>query len=168
MTNFVPSPLFNNWFLGKKVQSNLIICSPYIKEDSVIALLNHFGIVPGNNNPYPIDVYASGNPITYLKRSSDISALRYLASIDNVRIHLLTNIHMKVYCIDKKELLIGSGNWTPSGLFPRGNVEAALSSEKEDDIEEFLKYCSEMINITLWRDIFEHTGHIIKIRGSSL
>ena len=54
------------------------------------------------------------------------------------------NIHMKAYCLDKCHLLVGSGNWTPSGLFPQGNIEAALSTTDEKDIGSFLDYCNKM------------------------
>lgn len=141
---FVPSPLFDNWFLDKTVERELVICSPFIKRQAVEDLLNHFKIIPGNPNSISIDIYTSGNVITYIRKSSDPSAIRLLSEISNVRIHLLANIHMKAYCIDKSKLLIGSGNWTPSGLFPQGNIEAALSTEDQKDIAAFFDYCKKM------------------------
>ena len=141
---FIPSPLFDNWFVGKDVNKELIICSPYIKLDSVVRLFDSLGIGQCNPKGLVIKIYTSGDILTYLKKSSDSSIFDYLSKIPKLHIHLLMNIHMKAYCIDKSELLIGSGNWTPSGLYSRGNIEAAIATTEHDDLESFLKYCEEM------------------------
>ncbi len=144
MKHFVPSLLMNNWFQGKKVEDEFVVCSPFIKKEAVELMLKQLGFKFGDPGSPSLVVYTSGNPLTYVKKSSDVSAIRYLSSFSNVSIHLLYNIHMKAYCIDREELLIGSGNWTPSGLLSQGNIEAAMSSDDKDDLDAFFEYCNEI------------------------
>jgi len=139
MVEFIQSPLFDEWFEGKRLSRHLVICSPYIKEGAIRAIFDYFRI--DTQTSLPIEIYTTGRPEVYVSGSSDISAIEFLTQFKTVKIYLLDNIHMKAYCIDDDVLLVGSGNCTAPGLFAQGNVEAAISTTDKDVIDQFNAYC---------------------------
>lgn len=146
MADFIRSPLFDNWFVDKSPSKCLVICAPYIKEDAIRTVFDKFNLTPATT--VNIDIFTTGRPEVFVSGSSDISVFEYLSTFKTVTIYLVDNIHMKAYCIDDKILLIGSGNCTASGLFPQGNVEAAISSAESDVIVQFNAYCKAIAAVS--------------------
>lgn len=146
MADFIKSPLFDNWFVDKVPSKHLVVCAPYIKEDAIRTIFDQFKITP--STAVLIDIFTTGRPDVFVSGSSDISAFEFLSSFKTVSIYLVDNIHMKAYCIDDEVLLVGSGNCTSPGLFPQGNVEAAISSTESDVIFQFNAYCKAIAAVS--------------------
>ena len=146
MADFIKSPLFDNWFVDKVPFKHLVICAPYIKEDAIRTIFDYFKL--DQSTSVVIDIFTTGRPDVFVSGSSDISAFEFLSTFKTVSIHLIDNIHMKAYCIDDEVLLVGSGNCTSPGLFPQGNVEAAISTTESDVIIQFNAYCKAIASVS--------------------
>jgi len=155
----IKSPTYNNWFIHNKPKKSLIICTAYLKNNALNKLFETYGIT-SDENSINIEVLIRGNLSDFLNKSSDISALESLIKIKNLdieNVRRLTNLHMKAYLIDDKELLIGSANLTNSGLFANGysgNIEQAIAINEENIISDFKSYYSEIIKEGEPLDIF--------------
>ena len=150
MADFVQSPLFDNWFIKHKPVRRLVICAPYIKEDAIRKVFDQFDLIAPST--IKIDIFTTGRPEVFVSGGSDLSAIDFLSSFGDVTLYLIDNIHMKAYCIDDECLLVGSGNCTMPGLFPSGNVEAAISTNESVVINQFSLYCKSLIPFCLVLD----------------
>ena len=146
MADFIKSPLFDNWFADQVPSKHLVVCAPYIKEDAIRTIFDQFKLTP--STAVIIDIFTTGRPDVFVSGSSDVSAFEFLSAFKTVSIYLVDNIHMKAYCIDDEVLLVGSGNCTSPGLFPQGNVEAAISSTESDVIIQFNAYCKAIAAVS--------------------
>lgn len=119
--------------LEKKIascQSDLVILSSFIKLPAVEWILN----LINPNTTVRLVGKMSVNDI--LDGASDLEACQY--ALDNGwKIGLKDNLHAKVYMVDRKHLLVGSNNLTPSGLGlgTSGNLEFGVCFEP--DIRSF-------------------------------
>ena len=93
-------------------------------------------------------VLTSGRKDVFVQGGSDISAIRLMAEIENAKVYLVDNLHMKAYCIDDTQLLITSGNCTKNGLYAGGNIEAGISTGNPKEISDFMAYFHEAINVS--------------------
>jgi len=148
MSNFIISPIYENWVAKESLSDGLVICSPYIKKSALDEILYHFDIKQSSYDK-KLTVITSGDPQYFAKGSSDITALRQLSLIPGVKIYLLNNLHMKAYCVDNKELLITSGNCTERGLFSGGNIEGGIATTDKREIAAFNEYCYEMMESSI-------------------
>lgn len=140
VSKLIISPIFENWVERYIPRKKLIMCAPYIKEGAIKQVFDHFGI--SNNNEIEITIITTSVPTVYSSRSSDISVMSFFSKIDNLRVFLIDNLHMKAFCIDNEILLVGSGNLTDSGLghTPYGNIEAGIETKDKETIDAFLLY----------------------------
>lgn len=147
-TNFIRSPLFENWFYKAEniPKESLIICSPYFKKSAFDQIFDYYSI---SNDKCEIDikVLIRGQLNDFIQGSSDIATLELLNTIKKIEVRRLTNLHMKAYLIDNKNLLIGSGNCTNNGLFANNyscNVEGAIATDEKLAIKDFNNYYKEI------------------------
>ena len=142
MENFIRSPIIENWIELYKPKEKLIICSPYIKEHALRDIIGLYNVI---ENEIELIVLTSGKKENFAQGSSDISAIAFLSEINNVKVYLIDNLHMKAYCVDDEHLLITSGNCTRGGLYPGGNIEAGHAVNNSHEIQLFTDYFNEII-----------------------
>lgn len=144
MVEFIGSPTFK-WLDEHKPKKSFIMCSPYIKRYLVdIMLADHI------KDCSDVKVLIRGRTEEFLEfGSSDIEVLDSFLfkngfDIDNFR--RVTNLHMKAYLVDEKDLLVTSGNMTFNGMFlgngdkNTGNFEGGIYTNDPTVIDQFLKY----------------------------
>jgi hypothetical protein len=137
----------------------LLICSPFFKSYAFEQISNRYNLAELNQD-FKLDILIRGQLEDFINGSTDISALESLiqlklTNLDKVR--RVTNLHMKAYLIDEEYLLIGSGNFTKSGLFFKGNsgnIEGAIRTDDKNVIGEFSKYYKEICSAGETLDIF--------------
>lgn len=151
--NLIKSPLFNNWFESIKIKKSIIICSPFLKKTALEKLINFYNLY-NKDIACNIEVIIRGKLSDFFYGASDISALELLIKIPNLEINnvrRLTNLHMKAYLMDEKNLLIGSGNCTERGLFAQnyqGNVEIAIATDNPEVVDNFKEYYYDIISVS--------------------
>ena len=124
----IQTSLFKD-ILEKKIsscQSDLTIMSSFVKQRALQWIANAIN----TNADVRLVVRLTVNDI--LEGASDFEICQY--ALDNGwKIGLKDNLHAKVYMIDKKSLLVGSNNLTPSGLGlnTEGNLEFGVCFEPE-------------------------------------
>jgi len=158
-TEFIKSPIFQNWFKKNKPLKSLLICSPYFKSYALDKTLEYYGVDYDENN-LAIEVLIRGKLEDFISGGSDLSALESLIQIKNLdveKVRRITNLHMKAYLIDEKKLLIGSANFTQRGLFIKrfnGNVENAIYTDEMEVIDDFKSYYEKVIEESESLEIF--------------
>ena len=142
MTEFIESPIYNNWLKLHQPQESIICVSPYIKREAVDR------IIPEGVSA---KILIRGNIEEFIyQSSSDIEALYpfyYSEQYDKHHFRRLQNLHMKAYLVDGKELLVTSGNFTRSGMFltaHRGNAEGGIATNDSKIIRQFLDYLDRL------------------------
>lgn len=148
MTEFVESPIFENWFQKHVPQESLLICTPYMKQGALNRLFELYSI-EAQSPQLDLRVLIRGNVEEFtVGRSSDISILNTfldLPGFDPSHFRRITNLHMKAYLIDGRQLLITSGNLTNSGMFAISmseNFEGGIATDDPDIIRQFQTYSS--------------------------
>lgn len=146
MTEFVESPIFENWFQKHVPQESLLICTPYMKQGALNRLFELYSI-EAQSPQLDLRVLIRGNVEEFtVGRSSDISILNTfldLPGFDPSHFRRITNLHMKAYLIDGRQLLITSGNLTNSGMFAISmseNFEGGIATDDPDIIRQFQTY----------------------------
>lgn len=144
MIEFVESPISSNWLHKQKPKEKLIIVTPFVKKNSLVRLLNFYDVFSAGIEVY---ILIRAKIDDFLMGSTDIEVMKYLSELENnndkFHVKILSNLHMKAYCIDDKKLLITSGNLTQRGAMNTGvkaNVEGGLATDDENACEAFLSY----------------------------
>lgn len=161
MTEFVESPIFDNWFKKHFPKKSLWICTPYMKQSALNRLIELYGLDEGLNIELQVLIRGNTEEFTY-NRSSDISIFDTfidMPGFDILNFRRLSNLHMKAYLIDEKELLITSGNLTNSGMFAISmteNFEGGIATNDPKIVEQFIFYFMNIWNqsegLTLFYD----------------
>ena len=108
--------------------SEILLISAYVTESAVIWLeknaqhLKNVTIV-GRITPY--DLY---------NKSSSIVALKRIVN-QGWDLKALSNLHAKIYLLDKRKMFVGSANFTSNGLklYGEGNLEASVEIDPTED-----------------------------------
>jgi hypothetical protein len=151
MNSFTRSPLWDNWFETGRVTDSLIICSPYFKKNALDQIIKYFKLDDEYCN-IKVSILIRGRLKDFIDGSSDLTALDALLNlkcIDIGNVRRLTNLHMKAFLKDNKNLLVGSGNCTYSGLFANnfsGNVEGGIQTDDQVLIVNFQSYFLEIFD----------------------
>lgn len=146
MIKFIESPMYDNWFKTHIPQKKLVICTPFMKQNALDRILKLYD-VENQNKKLEIQVLIRGelNEFTYDK-VTDFSVIETFLGIKNFNVDYfrrITNLHMKAYLVDDKELLITSGNMTESGMFvisQMENFEGGIATDEKDIICQFKNY----------------------------
>lgn len=125
--------------LCASARTELIIVSPWIKKAAVDKYI--VGQV-GTRTPKYL-VLMRGDIADFLSGSSDISAVEQLLEM-GADIRLVSNLHAKIYIVDRVRAIITSSNLTPSGF--EDNVELGVFVEQSEEIARLIQTIQEWFN----------------------
>lgn len=151
MVKFIKSPIFNSWFKKIHVNQSLLICTPFFTSYVLEQIISNFKLMNKDRSKFQLDILIRGKVDDFISGNSDFSLLESLKKMKFVntnKVLRLTNLNLSAYLSDESELLIGSSNCTPSGLFSvnsSSNVEGAISTTDSAIIDEFKSYYSDII-----------------------
>ncbi len=125
------------WFAEKiKPCRNLYIASPYITVGGLQQLIDE---LKRPRRKLSVTILTCLEPIPALTGALDISALIALLNLSTedhpVRIYHVPNLHAKVFIVDKRAGVVGSGNLTWAGT-QGTNIELGIRITSSTDIQE--------------------------------
>jgi len=117
--------------LVHSANDRIIMCSPFIKNDVVEKVLST------KQTFCELEVLTASNTSNYIRRSSDVSAIKLLVE-RNFVVRNRPNLHAKIYIFDKEKALVTSSNLTNGGL-SRNFEYGLLISQDEDTVKKIYK-----------------------------
>jgi phosphatidylserine/phosphatidylglycerophosphate/cardiolipin synthase-like enzyme len=119
--------------LASQAKTEITIVSAYVTDTAINWILNK---IPKN---VKLCVIAKLSPQDFASKASTFEAIEMLLNAGHT-VKLLTNLHAKIYLIDKEHIFIGSANFTSNGLklFGSGNLEASIKTIVTPEILQFV------------------------------
>ena len=114
--------------LCTSAREEIIIVSPWIKLDAL-------NLIRPNQHSVKWHVLTRGALLDFLTGSSDLQAIETLHSL-GAKIGLVSNLHAKIYVIDRRHAIITSANLTIGGL--HDNLELSVLLNDPDEIDLLL------------------------------
>lgn len=139
-------------------QSNIKLCSPFIKNDMVNQIYENI------NTGCSISLITNVNLMSFCKKSSDINALGTILRNGGV-VYNYQRLHAKIYIFDDKQAVITSANLTYSGF--KRNFEYGVFLDELPLVENVCEDYSRLCNSELSGKLkCEHIQYIQKIIDS--
>lgn len=141
-----------------QAKTEVIIISAYVTDTAINWVLKK---IPKN---VKVCVIAKLSPQDFASKASTFEAIKMLLKAGHA-VKLLSNLHAKIYLIDKKHIFVGSANFTSNGLklFGSGNLEAFIKVMVTPEILQFIDNIYEKsTEITL--DMLKKMSEEIKVK----
>ncbi len=138
MLSTIKSPSYKSFFnLVKESESNIYLCSPFIKKDIADKILEN------RKDGIEMVIITSANISNFLCGSLDISAIKKLIK-NGFTVRNYQNLHAKIYIFDRKKALVTSANLTNNGLY--NNYEYGILIDDCSIADKIYDDYVEMIN----------------------
>lgn len=125
MIKLIKTPTAQTFYnLVSECNDEMILCAPYIKNETVNAILNK------KTDNSKLTVITSSNISNFIQKSSDLIAIRKLLE-NNAVVLNYQDLHAKIYLFDKMKALITSANLTYSGM--HHNYEYGVLIDKDEE-----------------------------------
>jgi hypothetical protein len=144
--------------LASQAKTEIVIVSAYVTDIATNWILEK---IPKNVR---LCVIAKLSPQDLASKASTFEAIEMLLKAGHT-VKLLSNLHAKIYLIDKDHIFIGSANFTSNGLklFGSGNLEASIKTMITPEILQFVdNIYDKSTEITL--DILKKMKEEIKVK----
>lgn len=143
---------------ASQAKTEVIIISAYVTDTAINWVLKK---IPKN---VKVCVIAKLSPQDFASKASTFEAIKMLLKAGHA-VKLLSNLHAKIYLIDKEHIFVGSANFTSNGLklFGSGNLEASIKTMVTPEILQFIdNIYKKSTEITL--DMLKKMSEEIKVK----
>ncbi|MHC6180941.1 phospholipase D family protein [Clostridium sp. JNZ X4-2] len=116
-------------YLISKTKNEVIIMSPYISNNPLIDMIYDL-------NGIKLRVLTRFSLEDFLNDSSDINIIDRLVKNPNSEVRYYSNLHAKIYIIDRQKAIVTSANFTQNGMYNNLEYGVLIENNLDDMLED--------------------------------